>query len=212
MCAVLEVAEGRVSGFRNGDRNCTWNCTWNCTCFIAELHVRPHRAAYMPQLTLFALERDTAERLAREPAACARLNVLTLAPHEATTVAMAAATAAMLVAHPASMPWCGYLALEGDMRRVVGFCGFKGGPDAAGAAELAYFTFAGEEGRGIASAMAAGLVQLAMSAQTAAVLLRAHTLPERSASCRVLEKVGFEFIGPVIDPDDGPVWRWERSI
>ena len=166
----------------------------------------------MPQLTLFALDRDTAERLSREPAACARQNALTLAPHEASTVAMAAATAAMLVAHPVSMPWGGYLALEGGSRRVVGFCGFKGGPDAAGTAELAYFTFAGEEGRGIASAMAAGLMQLAMSAQTAAVLLRAHTLPERSASCRVLEKAGFVCIGPVIDPDDGPVWRWERFI
>ena len=60
--------------------------------------------------------------------------------------------------------------------------------------------------------MAAGLVQLAMSAQPAAMLLRAHTLPERSASCRVLEKAGFEYIGSVIDPDDGPVWRWERSV
>ena len=166
----------------------------------------------MPQLTLFTLDRDTAERLAREPAACARQNALMLAPHEASTVAMAAATAAMLVAHPVSMPWGGYLALEGVLRRVVGFCGFKGGPDAAGAAELAYFTFPGEEGRGIASAMAAGLVQLAMSAQPAAVLLRAHTLPERSASCRVLEKAEFVCIGPVMDPDDGPVWRWERSV
>ena len=166
----------------------------------------------MPQLTLFALDRDMAERLARDPEACARQNALTLAPHEASTIAMAAATAAMLEAHPVSMPWGGYLALEGDARRVVGFCGFKGGPDAAGAAELAYFTFAGEEGRGIASAMAAGLLQLAMSTPAAAVLLRAHTLPERNASCRVLEKAGFVCIGPVIDPDDGPVWRWERSV
>ena len=166
----------------------------------------------MSPLTLFALDRDTAERFAREPTACARENALSLAPHEATTVDMAAATAAMLVAHPVSMPWGKYLALDGVSRRVVGYCAFKGGPDKAGAAELAYFTFAGEEGRGIASAMAAGLVQLAMSAQPAAVLLRAHTLPARSASCRVLEKAGFQYIGPVIDPDDGPVWRWERSI
>ena len=166
----------------------------------------------MPQLILFALDRDTAEHLVREPAACANQNALTLAPHEESTVAMAAATAAMLVAHPVSMPWGGYLALEGVSRQVVGYCAFKSGPDAVGAAELAYFTFPGEEGRGIASAMAASLVQLAMSAQTAALLLRAHTLPERNASCRVLEKTGFVCIGPVIDPDDGPVWRWERSV
>ena len=166
----------------------------------------------MSQLTLFRLDCGTAERLAREPAVCARQNALTLAPHQASAVAMAAATAAMLAAHPVAMPWGGFLALEGISRRVVGYCGFKGGPDATGVAELAYFTFPGEEGRGIASAMAASLVQLAMSAQTAALLLRAHTLPERNASCRVLEKTGFVCIGPVIDPDDGPVWRWERSV
>lgn len=135
-----------------------------------------------------------------------------VAPHEATTIAIAGATAAMLVAHPVSTPWGGYLALDGGSRRVVGSCGFKSGPDASGAVELAYFTFPGEEGRGIASAMAAGLVQLAKSAPAAAGLLVAHTLPESSASTRVLEKVGFVNVGDVVDPDDGPVWRWERRL
>jgi [ribosomal protein S5]-alanine N-acetyltransferase len=41
-------------------------------------------------------------------------------------------------------------------------------------------------------------------------IVRAHTLPERNASTRVLEKCGFEFTGEVVDPEDGPVWRWER--
>jgi hypothetical protein len=27
----------------------------------------------------------------------------------------------------------------------------------------------------------------------------------------VLRKNGFEFIGDVVEPDDGPVWRWERA-
>jgi len=63
--------------------------------------VRPHRPTYMPQLTLFALDRDTAERLALAPAASALQHDLTLVPHESTTVA----TAAMLVAHP--VPCCG---------------------------------------------------------------------------------------------------------
>lgn len=39
---------------------------------------------------------------------------------------------------------------------------------------------------------------------------RAHTLPERNASTRVLEKCGFTLVGEVVDPDDGVVWRWER--
>lgn len=165
----------------------------------------------MPKLTLFALDHDTAERLSREPAAFAGQRDVTLAPHEATVVAIASATAAMLVANPVSMPWGGYLALEGATRRVVGSCGFKGGPDASGGVELAYFTFPGEEGRGIASAMVDALVQAATPAAAGAVRFIAHTLPERNASGRVLEKAGFACTGPVVDPEDGSVWRWERS-
>ena len=78
--------------------------------------------------------------------------------------------------------------------------------------EVAYFTFPGEEGRGIASAMAFALVQLAQAAATGASTLCAHTLPERNASCRVLEKAGFVHVGTVVDPEDGPIWRWERPI
>ena len=166
----------------------------------------------MSHVTLFALNRDIADHLARDPSACARQHSITLATHEATTVAIAFATAAMLTANPAQAPSSGYLALDGVSRRVVGSCGFKSGPDTSGAVELAYFTFPGEEARGIAFAMAAGLVHLATSAQPAAVCLVAHTLPERNASCRVLEKAGFACIGTVIDPDDGPVWRWERFV
>jgi len=41
--------------------------------------------------------------------------------------------------------------------------------------------------------------------------LRVHTLPERNASTRILEKVGFERLGEIIDPEDGVIWRWERE-
>ena len=44
-----------------------------------------------------------------------------------------------------------------------------------------------------------------------ATLVRAHTLAERNASTRVLEKCGFGLVGEVVDPEDGPVWRWERT-
>ena len=78
--------------------------------------------------------------------------------------------------------------------------------------EVAYFTFPGEEGRGIASAMAAALVQVARAGGPEVAVVRAHTLPERNASCRVLEKAAFQHVGTVIDPEDGPVWRWERPV
>ena len=41
--------------------------------------------------------------------------------------------------------------------------------------------------------------------------IRAHTLPERNASTSVLAKTGFEFMGAVVYPEDGVVWRWERD-
>jgi hypothetical protein len=33
-----------------------------------------------------------------------------------------------------------------------------------------------------------------------------------AASSRLLAKLGFSFLGEVVDPEDGPVWRWERSL
>ena len=164
----------------------------------------------MRDISLFTFDHAAAALLASDPAAFAERYNIALAPHEPTAVAIAADTARFLAASGARTPWGGYLALEGTQRRVVGACGFKGGPDAGGAVEIAYFTFPGEEGRGVATAMAAALVQVAGAAGAVVAIVRAHTLPERSASCRVLEKLEFQHTGDVTDPEDGPVWRWER--
>lgn len=166
----------------------------------------------MAEITLFALDHAGAEGLVGDPEAFARLHGIALAPHERTAVTIAADTVRFLASSGAATPWVGYLALEGPIRRVVGTCGFKGGPDADGAVEIAYFTFPGEEGRGVAVAMAAAMVQLASAAGPDVAIVRAHTLPERNASCRVLEKAGFHRAGNVVDPEDGPVWRWERLV
>jgi ribosomal-protein-alanine N-acetyltransferase len=37
----------------------------------------------------------------------------------------------------------------------------------------------------------------------------AQTLPERNASTRVLEKLGFQMIAVVEHPQDGKVWEWD---
>ena len=39
--------------------------------------------------------------------------------------------------------------------------------------------------------------------------IRAHTLPENNASCKILEKCNLIFAGEVTDPDGGLVWKWE---
>ena len=104
-------------------------------------------------------------------------------------------------------PWIGYLALAEE--KPVGTCGFKS-PPCNGRVELAYFTFPEFEGRGLASAMAAGLVAIARE-HGASVVVAAQTLPERNASHRVLEKVGFQHVDTINHPEDGRVWEWQLN-
>lgn len=164
----------------------------------------------MPVITLLPLDQATAEALAASPESLAQQRGITFGPTWPAIVEIAAETARFLAATQARAPWGSYLAIEGTARLLVGACGFKGNPDADGAAEIAYFTFPGEEGRGVATAMAEALVRIAAAAQPAATLVRAHTLPQVNASGRVLEKAGFRRCGEVVDPEDGLVWRWDR--
>jgi RimJ/RimL family protein N-acetyltransferase len=107
--------------------------------------------------------------------------------------------------------WDGYFVVDQETREVVGSCAFKTAPSDEGAVEIAYFTYPGFEDRGYATLMARKLVQLASrSAMVRQVI--AHTLPESSASTRVLEKVGMAFVGEVVDPEDGRVWRWQLPV
>jgi RimJ/RimL family protein N-acetyltransferase len=112
-------------------------------------------------------------------------------------------TAEFLAANPCDAAWGGFLAVDDSGGQVVGTCAYKGGPAADGSVEVAYRTFPPFEGRGYATGMAAELVARAGQRR-----VLAHTLPERNASCRVLEKAGFICAGEVIDPEDGLVWRW----
>ena len=104
------------------------------------------------------------------------------------------------------LPWVGYLAE--DQGVFVGTCAFKSHPE-AGEVEIAYFTFPEHEGRGIATRMAARLADLA--SENGVIRVKAQTLPERNASTRVLEKLGFSFLGGVSHPEDGEVWEWCRQ-
>jgi ribosomal-protein-alanine N-acetyltransferase len=88
----------------------------------------------------------------------------------------------------------------------VGTCGYKAKPQ-DGRVEIAYFTFPEAEGLGYASAMAAGLVAITRE-QDASIVVAAQTLPERNASHRVLEKLGFLHVDTIEHPEDGMVWEW----
>jgi [ribosomal protein S5]-alanine N-acetyltransferase len=109
-----------------------------------------------------------------------------------------------------SDPWrFGFFVIDRAQRRVIGSAGFKGPPDATGFVEIGYGIVSSCQGRGYASEAAAALLRFAFANQNVQCV-RAHTLPAANASTRVLEKCGFRFAGPVVDPEDGPVWRWER--
>ena len=162
-------------------------------------------------IELVALDRKDWEQVAEDPAAFAGKRKLTVWAEQDLLRSVAKQTLALFERTGVTThPWSGFLAVDRTRDTIVGTSGFKTPPDAEGVVEIAYFTFPGFEGLGIASAMAAGLVER-VSDGFGVRRLRAHTLPERNASTRILEKVGFRWLGEVIDPEDGPVWRWERD-
>jgi RimJ/RimL family protein N-acetyltransferase len=108
-------------------------------------------------------------------------------------------------------PWqFGFAVVHRESSSVIGSAGFKGAPDSAGVVEVAYGIVPQYQGRGFATEANMALVAYA-SASDLVRVIRAHTLPTPNASTRVLKKCEFHFVGPVVDPEDGPVWRWERE-
>jgi len=93
---------------------------------------------------------------------------------------------------------------------VIGLADFKGPPDADGVVEIAYGIVPAYRGQGLATEAAQALVKYAFASGRVPVV-RAHTLPERNASTRVLARCGFKRVGEVVDPEDGLVWRWEKE-
>ncbi|MGH9243932.1 MAG: GNAT family N-acetyltransferase [Acidimicrobiales bacterium] len=104
--------------------------------------------------------------------------------------------------------WGAHLVFDAD-GALVGTGGWKGAP-VDGVAELGYAVAPERQGRGIATAVVRELVARARAAKVQRVV--AHTLPETSASTAVLRRCGFVPVDELIDPDDGPVWRWELSL
>ena len=104
-------------------------------------------------------------------------------------------------------PWICYLAFEGE--RCVGTCGFTSTPE-DDRVEIAYYTFPGNESRGVATRMASALIEMARTASPG-LLITAHTLPRHGASTAVLRKLGFAHVATREDPEDGTIWVWQRG-
>ena len=113
-------------------------------------------------------------------------------------------------AKPRPEPWGSYWAWSPEHDAYVGLCAFKARPDSSASVELAYFTFPALEGRGIATQMVAQQIEIARSHNMRSVT--AHTLPVANTSGNILRRLGFEYIGDVIDPEDGLVWAWSHTL
>lgn len=117
-----------------------------------------------------------------------------------------------LTKDPDSAIWWFYLAIleEENTRTLVGNCGFKGRPDDNGIVELGYEVAESFRGRGLATQMTEMLLHKAFQHPEVSKVI-AHTLAERNASCRVLEKCKFSYTKEIEDEEDGTIMRWERS-
>jgi ribosomal-protein-alanine N-acetyltransferase len=93
-------------------------------------------------------------------------------------------------------------------RELVGWGGFKG-PPAGGVVELGYEIAEPRRGRGLATAAVEAMVAEAFADERVAAVV-AHTLPERNASNRVLEKAGFRFETQATERGM-PVWRFRLT-
>jgi RimJ/RimL family protein N-acetyltransferase len=110
-----------------------------------------------------------------------------------------------LAADPASAAWGTRFFVAGQPPQLVGWGGFKGRP-ADGVAEVGYEIAESHRGRGLATAAAEAMLEEAFTDPDVAAVI-AHTLPERNASTRVLEKAGFEFDGEVFQ-EGRETWRF----
>jgi ribosomal-protein-alanine N-acetyltransferase len=117
---------------------------------------------------------------------------------------------ARLHASTGADPWIhGFSLVHRQTGSAVGMCAFKSAPAADGTVEIAYGIDPDHRGKGYATEAAAALAAFAFDSGLVQVVV-AHTLPEPNASTRVLTKCGFSFVGEVVDPEDGLVWRWEK--
>jgi ribosomal-protein-alanine N-acetyltransferase len=167
------------------------------------------------QVRLLSHSRDHVLALRHGAEAYERFARLRLAPGIAEMVAGPEVSSLFLarqLAVPGPDIWLhGFGIVLVDDQIVIGLCGYKGPPDKDGAVEIAYGVAPSYQGKGYATQAALELVSRAFSSSQVR-LVRAHTLPAHNSSTRVLSKCGFAWRGQVIDPEDGPVWRWERTM
>jgi RimJ/RimL family protein N-acetyltransferase len=113
---------------------------------------------------------------------------------------------ATAAAGPSGSQWGPRFFVTDEPPELVGWGGFKG-PPSGGVVELGYEIAEARRGRGFASAAARAMLAQAFADDRVEAVI-AHTLAERNASNRVLEKLGFQFDGEGRE-NGKTVWRFK---
>jgi RimJ/RimL family protein N-acetyltransferase len=113
-----------------------------------------------------------------------------------------------LAGAPGDASWGSRLFVTEQPPELVGWGGFKG-PPRDGVVEIGYEIAEARRERGLATAAVHALVAEAFADDRVEAVI-AHTLPERNASNRVLEKAGFRFDGQALERG-AVVWRFSLT-
>lgn len=118
-------------------------------------------------------------------------------------------TIARLREHPDQAEWWMHFFLLPDST-LIGSGGYVGPPQ-DGVVEFGYEVAPEFRGRGLGIAAASAMVDKA-AATGAVSMVIAHTLAHDNPSTGVLRRLGFTKTGELIDPEEGPIWRWELAL
>lgn len=103
--------------------------------------------------------------------------------------------------------WWSYLPILKSENKLIGSGGFKGAPTPEGTVEIGYEIAPAYRGHGYATEFAQALISHAFAQDNIKSVL-AHTLAYENHSTSILAKCGFVKVDELIDPDDGPIWKW----
>lgn len=113
-----------------------------------------------------------------------------------------------LQAGKAEPEWWTYLFIYRDDETLVGLGGYKGAPGSDGVVEIGYGIAPTYRNRGLATEAIQALVQHAFGDERTRMVI-AHTLARSNPSTRALTKCGLLPVTEHVDPEMGPIWRWE---
>jgi RimJ/RimL family protein N-acetyltransferase len=108
--------------------------------------------------------------------------------------------------HPDEGDWWLHFFISRDA--LIGSGGFVGPPQ-DGVVEIGYELAPAFRGKGLGTAAAGALIE---KARGAATLVIANTLAHDNPSTGVLRRLGFQWVRELVDPEEGPIWRWELPL